>query len=211
MKEQAEEPRFVFFAKLVSQIFHPVFMPTISFALVFFLSELSVFALPQTIRNLVILLVFLNTCLLPVVFSFTLKKFGFIHSMEMENPTERWVPYMFTTILYLLTYFLLLKARLSPAVYLMQLGGIMALTLTTLINFKWKISAHLVGIGGLTGTFYGLHYHGHLNHLFPILIGFMLGGLVASARLALHAHTPAQVYAGFLLGFFCVAGIFFLA
>jgi membrane-associated phospholipid phosphatase len=201
-------PRITGLARVISLLFHPVFMPTISFVVVLFSGELSIFALPNSIRTLVILMVSINTCLLPIVFSFTLKRFGFIKTMEMDTTNERWIPYMFTTILYLLTYFLLRKAQLSTSVYLMQLGGILALTLTTLINFKWKISAHLVGIGGLTGTFYGLQFITNQNYLWHFLIGLTMAGIVASARLVLKAHTPAQVYAGFLLGFCCVAGIF---
>ena len=208
--EELVDPKFERIAQKISLVFHPVFMPTISFVMILVSGGWSVFRTAEIIRNLVILLVFINTCLLPIVFSFTLRKFGFIKSMEMNNSSERWIPYMFTTVLYLFTYFLLLKAQLPQPVYLMQLGGIIALTLTTLINFRWKISAHLVGIGGLTGTFYGLQYLTGINQLPLIIGGFVLAGVIGSARLILKAHTPAQIYAGFSLGFFCVAGIFFL-
>lgn len=197
-------------AKKLSLIFHPVFMPTISVTLALVPGDWSYFFVPPSIRNLVILLVFMNTCLLPVIFSFTLKKYGFIKSMEMEDSTERWVPYFFTALLYLLTYYLLLKAQLPQPVYWMQLGGIIAIVLTALINFRWKISAHLVGIGGLTGTFYGLHYFTGFSQLPGILGGLLLAGVVGTCRLILKAHSPAQIYSGFLLGFICVAGIFFL-
>lgn len=198
-------------AKKISLIFHPVFMPTLSIFLVLVPGKWSVFLLSSTIRDLVILLVFINTCLLPVIFSYTLKKYGFIKSLEMNNRQERWIPYFFTAFLYLLTYFLLQKAKLPQPVYWMQLGGIIAISLTALINFKWKISAHLVGVGGLTGAFYGLQYFTGIQQLPFIFFALFLAGIVGSSRLILGAHTPSQIYSGFFLGFICVAGVFFVA
>ena len=131
-----------------------------------------------------------------------------VKSLEMETIAERWFPFLLTTLLYGFTYFLLLKANLPRPVYVMQIGGIFALAITTLINFKWKISAHMVGIGGLAGTFVGLQFYTGINQMHYILPGFILAGLLGVARLLLNAHSPAQVYAGFLLGFFSLIGVF---
>jgi membrane-associated phospholipid phosphatase len=66
----------------------------------------------------------------------------------------------------------------------------------------------MVGIGGLSGTFVGLQFYTGLNQMHYILPGFILAGLLGVARLLLNAHSPAQVYAGFLLGFFSLIGVF---
>ena len=80
--EELVDPKFERIAQKISLVFHPVFMPTFSFVMILVSGGLSVFRTAEIIRNLVILLVFINTCLLPIVFSFTLRKFGFIKSME---------------------------------------------------------------------------------------------------------------------------------
>jgi membrane-associated phospholipid phosphatase len=65
---------------------------------------------------------------------------------------------------------------------------------------KWKISAHLTGIGGLLGGVcsFALYYS-------TLPLGLVITILTASlilmyARLYLHAHTPLQVVCGLLLG-----------
>jgi membrane-associated phospholipid phosphatase len=64
------------------------------------------------------------------------------------------------------------------------------------------MSAHLTGIGGV------LAVTGILGFYFPsmtvayFLVAFLvLGGVVASSRLYLDAHRPAEVYVGLLVGF----------
>jgi membrane-associated phospholipid phosphatase len=41
----------------------------------------------------------------------------------------------------------------------------------------------------------------------PLIIIIFVSGLVATARLKLNAHTPAQVYTGFLAGFIIELGL----
>ena len=65
----------------------------------------------------------------------------------------------------------------------------------------WKISLHLIGIGGVLGVFLALQIiKGGLLNLIVALI--LVSGILAFARLKEKAHSPAQVYAGFLLGVF---------
>ena len=77
------------------------------------------------------------------------------------------------------------------------------LAATLLITLGWKISAHMVGIGGLVGVVFGLMLiHGAQA---PILLGvlFLLVGALGTARLIVTDHSPAQIYIGGLLGLFC--------
>jgi membrane-associated phospholipid phosphatase len=86
---------------------------------------------------------------------------------------------------------------------LVALGAIAALLAVTIINRRWKISAHLTGIGGLLGGIcsFALNYS-------VLPLGLIVGVLAISlmlmyARLYLNAHTPMQVVCGFLLGLLC--------
>ena len=98
------------------------------------------------------------------------------------------------------TYFLHFLLQLPSFMSIVALGAIFALVVVTLINLKWKISAHLTGIGGLLGGVcsFALYYS-------TLPLGLILTILAASlilmyARLYLHAHTPLQVVCGLLLG-----------
>jgi membrane-associated phospholipid phosphatase len=58
----------------------------------------------------------------------------------------------------------------------------------------------MLGMGGLVGTFLGLALRYQVDALQLVSALVLLSGLVGYARLRLNAHTPAQVYAGFLSG-----------
>lgn len=81
------------------------------------------------------------------------------------------------------------------------LGSCVSVVLTLIINLFWKVSAHAIGIAGVVGAVIGLSLRIHYN-LSPLIIMLIsLFGLVGFARLKLLAHTPSQVYVGFLVGF----------
>lgn len=86
----------------------------------------------------------------------------------------------------------------------------MLIALVTLINFKWKISIHMIGIGGLTGVFIGLAINLSLNLTVMIGAFIALAGLVGFARLQLNAHKPSEIYAGYLIGVFIMSGLFLI-
>jgi membrane-associated phospholipid phosphatase len=67
-----------------------------------------------------------------------------------------------------------------------------------------------VAVGGLSGALLALCLFVP-NPPLPLLYGVLgISGLVLSSRLKLEAHTGAQVYAGYLLGFSCTFALFFI-
>jgi membrane-associated phospholipid phosphatase len=71
-----------------------------------------------------------------------------------------------------------------------------------MITRSWKISIHMVGIGGLLGAVLALTtYHYPMDALILLCSIILIAGGLASARLWLGAHTKGQVYAGFAVGF----------
>jgi membrane-associated phospholipid phosphatase len=77
-----------------------------------------------------------------------------------------------------------------------------SVVLVTIITIKWKISAHLTGIGGLTGMIFSLLLKTNGNLLIWFFISILLAGILGSARLVMDAHSPKQIYSGFAVGFF---------
>jgi len=189
-------------AKLLSYIFHPVFSPTLGILIILSHPDISLFLISGTQKFLLLSLVFINTALLPSLFSFFLVRFGFISSMEMKNEKERKWPYLITLIFYLLSYFLLLGAHLPEIIYRLQIGGILTVLLTSLINLRWKISAHMAGLGGISALCLNTALALDQQGLWLGTICLLISGIVGSCRLHLGAHTLMQVMAGWLLGFF---------
>jgi len=69
-----------------------------------------------------------------------------------------------------------------------------------LFIFRLKTSLHLLSLGIAVGFFLLLSTHYLISFLPVILILILISGLLASSRLYLKAHTPKEVYLGFLLG-----------
>ena len=79
-----------------------------------------------------------------------------------------------------------------------------SILLITVINFKWKISAHLSGIGGLVGAVFGVCYRMAYNPLWLLILLLAISALIALSRIELKAHTPLQTLAGFAMAFILV-------
>jgi hypothetical protein len=86
-----------------------------------------------------------------------------------------------------------------------MLGCILALLGTLLISFRWKISIHMIGLGGLSAFLLLMSYLQDVNLLYYLVSTLLASGLAASSRLFLNAHTPEQIYSGYFLGFLLMA------
>jgi len=192
-------------ARFISWVFHPLFMPIATLGLAMLIDpKLSYFL------NAGILLRFFSflaimTIAFPAVSILLLRYQGVISSVHMPDRQERTTPFAMVLVYYVITYGFLMRIPLDPVVYCMQMGAILALVLTILINLSWKISVHMVGIGGLVGCIVALvTYHRPMDatHLIGGLM--LIAGTVGTARLLLHAHEPKEIYGGFFLGLSCV-------
>ena len=202
-------------ANFLSVALHPLLMPTILFLLILFIAPIPLGAEPLELlmKLAVVGFVFIYTFVLPAYFVYLMKRWGLISSLKLENLKDRRLPYFVTSIIYTaLGYFLYSKnSMLFPCGYILWSIAAVILCLG-IISLWWQISAHAAGVGGMIGALAGILVQlGEQNLFFPLLFMVILSGYVISARLALNAHTPAQVGAGFLLGLgISLASIFML-
>lgn len=188
-------------AKLISYLLHPLLMPTYGFALLFYTNNyISTFTAPD-VKLLVLGITFVFTFILPGINVVILLKTGRIKSLEMETGSERILPYTSTALYYFALFYLFYNADFPNVFKIVVLGAAVCLLLAVVISFKWKISAHTIGIGGIAGATMGIIYRLQLDMALLLMLVLVLSGLAGFARLKLNAHTPAQVYTGFLLGF----------
>ena len=89
-------------------------------------------------------------------------------------------------------------------------GGGLLLFFAFLVNLRWKISIHMLGIGGLMGMAFGFAWIFQLHMVNVLMLMAVLAGALGTARLILKAHSPAQVYTGFMSGFMIESGYFFM-
>lgn len=195
-------------SKFISFVCHPALMPTYAFLLaVNFVPIFSDF-MPDKQKVHLLRMVFIFTFLLPILGVLLLKKMKIISTYYMENRAERKTP-LFIAII---SYYILLQFFHQMNVYVLfnklLIGALLILILALFISKFWKISLHMLGIGGVTGAFLALHYLFGGN-LYLVLLLLCCSGVVAYARINENAHTLNQVYAGFLVGIFMEFLIFY--
>ena len=195
-----------FVAKTVSYLLHPLLLPSYSLLILFNMQVYFSAAIPSKAKWMIAVLIFITTCLLPMLFSALMSRLGIIRSLQMNSREERIWPFVITAIFYYLGYYLLLQLNLSPVFILFMLGAFISVVAGLITSFFWKISVHMIGMGGLAGAFTSLSLKLMLDMPLLIIILILLSGLTGFARLKLGAHSPAQVLVGFIAGF----GVFLL-
>lgn len=192
-------------AHVLSIALHPLFMPVFTLAVALWLDPHLGYFMDLRTRVLVLGMVALMTIAFPITSALLLIRSGMLSGLRMPGRKERIAPYTMTLLYYGMTGFLLARSPLHSLVLALMLGAGAALLLTTLITLRWKISAHMVGIGGATGGLFALGSVHGLPFTVPVGVALLLSGALGTARLLSSAHTPAQVYAGFVLGAVCTS------
>ncbi len=185
--------------QLISIILHPIFMPLLALHLTLIVVPSLAFTLSQNLVLIYCIVIFC-TIILPLISVFWLIQKGRVSSLEMSNHKERSLPLVKTVIWMSVGYYLLENALFyTPILKAELLGAIIIILVAAIISKFWKISLHLLGIGGLVGVFIALQViHGALLYLLILFI--LLSGILAVARIKQKAHNYTQVYAGFIVG-----------
>jgi membrane-associated phospholipid phosphatase len=130
---------------------------------------------------------------------------GQIKDLYISKKEQRTFPYLFSLLAYTFwTIFLWRVLQVPFFIVTMGIGSVISIIIITLINIKWKISAHLSGIGGLTGGVFAYCYVMGVNPVWLMILMLVASALTALSRIELKAHTPAQTLAGFTVGFLMV-------
>ncbi len=210
-------------AHFFSVVGHPIFMLTYILLLMMAISPYA-FGIGNMFEKRGVLLisaVVISTVFLPAVGISLMKALGMVQTWQLSDKQERIGPFILSGIFYLWLFKNLYSGAQTPILYTsFVLGATISLFLCFFINNFSKISVHTAGMGGLVAMLLLLPFQWNeasemvpvagLFLSWPLLIalGILLAGAVGAARLALDAHTPAQVYRGYVAG---AAAVFFAA
>jgi len=185
--------------QLISILLHPMFMPLLALHLTLLVLPSIAFTLSQNLLLIYGILVF-STMVLPLVSIYWLLRKGKVSSLEMSNHKERSLP-LFKTVIWMSFGYYLLQNLLfyAPILKAELLGAIIIILIAAMVSKFWKISLHLLGIGGVVGVFIALQIM-HGGFLYLLLFFILFSGLLGVARIKQKAHNHAQVYVGFLVG-----------
>ncbi len=186
------------FQKVISYIFHPLFVPIAgTFAYFLITPKYS----PLELQSGNILPIFILTVIIPIITFLILRNIGYVNSIQLPTIQERKYPlYINLALLFMVVY------KVIPNNYIIELYfffvGLIAATLATLILllFKIKSSMHLLGMGSLFMFLINLSIHFEINITLALSLCIFAIGLVATSRLYLKAHTKAEIFIGFCIG-----------
>lgn len=188
-------------AKIISALAHPVFVNLLCVYLLFQLYPPLFHGLPHRVQQFYISFIFITTSIVPIILVLVMRITGHITTITLEKKEDRRIPYLATIALYVFNFYNFYQApNTHPLIltYLLACAAIIGVVYT--INILNKISIHLATLGALCGLLCNVSYLGYYDTRFLLGVCIAFSGLVASARLSLNAHTPKQLYTGFLIG-----------
>ncbi|MDD3321154.1 MAG: phosphatase PAP2 family protein [Paludibacter sp.] len=188
---------------IVTYIFQPILVPTYGMTL---LMSMDIFSpLSFFWRMVAIIGTFIFTGILPAVPILLLMRRGEVHDIFISNREERTMPYLFSFMAYVFWALFMWRTMQFPLfIVSMGIGSAISIFIIIFINMKWKISAHVAGMGGLSGAVFGVCYRLAINPVWLFILVLTVSAIVALSRIELKAHTPLQTMAGFLIGFLAV-------
>ena len=186
-------------ARIISVVFHPFLIPVYGLVIIFIAPTLYTY-LPFEVKKLMILIVMVNNILLPLsLMPFFLHR-NLISSWFMTDRKDRIVPLIISTILYIVTTYIIYRFKVPFFLKTFFLAVSFLTLIATLINFRWKISLHSIGAGAILALVLILSFKMYTPLLWYLIPVMITCGLILSSRLQLNFHNPGEVWSGFLTG-----------
>lgn len=187
-------------ATIISFVFHPVFMPTVLFALLYKLAPAGFAGVDSKMFSKLLAIIAINTLAFPLLTTLLLKGLGFIQSIYMHDPKDRIIPLIGTMIFYFWAYHVFKNIDAPLILRVMLLGNFWGIILLFILNIFFKISMHTSAAGGFLGVMIVLLLTNPVNMMLPLFVSLIICGIIGTARLLLGAHKPGEVWAGYALG-----------
>jgi len=179
-------------SKIISILFHPIFVPTIGFLLLYSLSGYKLY-FPEDVFWFSILIILQFTILIPLGFVYFLYSRQKINSIELSELKERPLPLMVNLISYSIN-FLVFKYLHFPDIIINFFFALVSVSaFSTLVSLKYKLSLHMFAWGSLSGIILAFALKIGLELHFLISISIIISAFVASARLWLNEHNYQQI------------------
>jgi membrane-associated phospholipid phosphatase len=186
-------------AHVISTIFQPLLMPTYGVMLIFVYTYFGAIYMHQFWQ--IIMPVVLFSFVIPAILIVMLHRVGVISDLSLKIRRERFYPYIITLFSYSAMIIFYYRMQMPKWFLMIMAASVAIMIIAIIITLKWKISAHMFGVGGLIGGAMAVSYYVEQTNPYYMFMGlFLIAGLVGTSRLLLRRHTLYQVIAGFMLG-----------
>ena len=197
------------FETALSYLLHPIFIPTYIILLLITLPYYVASRLPVTSKLILAGTVVAMTVIIPLIFLAFMRQRKIIRTFFLESREERIYPLLTVAVAYYITYYILKGYPVSALFSYYMLGSTFLAIVALIVSFYYKISLHMIGIGGFLGLMLGMALNFSFDLLWPIAVLVALSGLLGYARLKSNSHRASEVYTGFLVGASVMFVLFF--
>lgn len=186
-------------AKVVSFVFHPLFIPV--YIGWFFIKVLRLFAaLDEWHQTLLLIQFFVNYTLLPLFVVLLAKGVGFIETIYLKTQRDRIIPYIAVMVFYFWVWYVFRKQGFPKEAVLFSFAAFLSVCFGVFVNTFFKVSMHALSMGVVITLLLLLSLKSSVNFGPYVSVGLLIAGLVCTARLVNNDHRPFDVYAGLFLG-----------
>lgn len=189
-------------ARLISYIFHPVFIPVYIAWFLFYVHPwlFAGFHPGDKMRGMI--MAFLMFSFFPVITVLLLKALKFIDSIELSTKKDRVIPLVASAIWYFWIWNVWRNLPGYPdEARLLALGIWISSWVALMSNIVLKISLHAIAAGVMLAFFMLLGFTQDLHMGIYISVALLVAGLVCTSRFLVSDHTPPEIYGGLLAGF----------
>lgn len=201
---EKHSPLLTIAAKVISYVFHPLFIPTYVFLFLIYQVPFEFAGITEYQLQLRLFSIFWLTAFFPAFAVFLLWRLKFSDSIFLRTQKERIIPYIITMFFYWWMYFLSRNFTDQPVVLKFFYMGIFMSTVAGLIlNNYFKISLHGMAVGGALAAIilFAMYYRLPLG--LYMSVAALLTGIVCTSRFLVSDHTNAEVYSGLAVGISC--------
>ncbi len=200
--ETGREKTLRIVAQIISWLLNPFIIPLLVFTILFVFTYLRI--LPGAYKLIVLGIICCFTIVIPAIAIYIYRR---IHRLSVTDISyqrqRRFIPILMTIMCYFFCLQLMYKLMLPWYMTGVILAGIFIQIICMIINFWWKLSEHMAGMGAIIGgmvafgTLFGYNPLGWLSFI------IILSGVVGTSRMILRFHTLGEVLASFFIGFGC--------
>lgn len=198
-------------AKLVSWLFHPLFMGVMMAAYLLFWHGSYFLGTDERVKWFKLATYTINNVAFPGLVVLLLKGLGFSKSIHLATQKERIVPYVASITFFFWCYYVFKNQPGNPEIFInMCRAMFFASCAALMLNNYFKISMHGIACGGMVGLVLLTILDGSVGSALPMTLALMITGFVFSARKIVTDHHWFDLITGFLLGFLCqMTGLLF--
>jgi hypothetical protein len=198
--EKPFHPAIRIAARVISVIFHPLFIPVyISWFLLFINPIFPAFDTKAKAMLLIRFLVMYTV--FPLATILLAKGLGFIQTIYLKTQKDRIIPYVACGLYYFWMWYVLRNQPEFPReLVLLALAIFLASSLGLILNSYLKVSMHALSVGVMMAFLMIMAFMSAASFGVFLSVAFLITGLVCTARLINNDHSTAEVYIGLFGG-----------